>query len=155
MGVLFNYSGLTNNLSAIAKSLASINGTQYNAKFILSVGSGIVEINPETGNYDLATTTNTIIKAKLISVKSVADNINIGTPFSRMHLEGQLLEPLIYNGEFNNYLDCELLNDGNWLKGKFYPELSIVSSLVESFSLRSALGSQINGYFEINGNLAS
>ena len=154
MGVLFNYSGLSTQLTAIAKSLNQINGTQFNAKFILSVGKGILAINPDSGNYELETTTVVVIKARLIPDKKISENINIGTPFTRMMLTGNLLEPLNYAGEFNNYLHCELLNEGAWLKGKFYPTLSITSNEVESQSLRLALGSQIKGYFEIDGSLS-
>jgi hypothetical protein len=154
MSTLFNFSGLRQQLSVIAKSLEKVNGNDYNAKFILSVGSGLLEINPDTGNYDYAIAKNVIIKAKLMPIKEMNDNINIGTAFNRMYLEGHLLEPLIYSGEFNNYLDCELLNDGNWLKGKFYHQLNIASSQVENQSINLALGTQIKGYFEINGSVA-
>jgi hypothetical protein len=155
MPLLFNYSGINNCLNAIVNSVKGINNFNYNAKFILSVGSGIVELNPETGNYDLVTTTAVTIKAQLMPMKELNENINIGTPFTKFYLEGHLYDPLNYNGEFNNYLECELLNDGSWLKGKFYPQLTLNTPLIESFSLRSALGSQIKGYFEINGNLSN
>jgi hypothetical protein len=154
MSVLFNYDGLRKNLSKISKSLKQVNGNQYNCKFSFNIGSGIVAINPDTGNYDLETTSTVVIKAQLRVLKEETDNINIGTPFTRIRLQGHLSEPLNYAGEFTQYIDCELLNDGIWLTGKFYPELKVSSALVETFSLSSALGTAITGYFETNGNLA-
>lgn len=155
MSVLFNYSGLRKNLTSIAKSLAQVNGNQYNAKLSFFVGSGTVIVNPETGNYELQTTSTVTIKAQLRVINERPDNINIGSPFTRLRLEGHLVEPLNYTREYTQYIDCELLNDGVWLKGKFYPELNLSSAIVESTSIYLAVGTAITGYFEVNGNLAS
>ena len=155
MSVLFNHDGIVATLKRLSTSLAQVQGKIYNTKFILTVGSDNVVVDPITGNYEFETSTTVEIKANLIPSKPPQEDINIGTPFTRLYLKGKLVEPLNYSGELNNFIDCEMLNNGNWIKGKFYPELNLSSGIVENFDIRKALGSTISGYFEISGDLAT
>ena len=147
--------GLVAQLKKISTALSGVQGTIYNAKFILSVGSDNVIIDPITGNYTFETTTTIEIKANLLPDKKLNEDVNIGTPFTRLYLKGKLVEPLKYSGELSSFISCEIINEGTWIKGKFYPELDLSSGIVDSFSISKALGSSISGYFEIDGDLAT
>lgn len=155
MSVIYNHEGVTLALKNLAVALAHVQGKIYNAKFILTVGSDDVVVDPITGNYEFETSTTVEIKANLLPSKPPQEDINIGTSFTRMYFVGKLVDPLNYSGELNNFIQCEMLNDGSWIKGKFYPELSLYSGTVENFDIRKALGSSISGYFEISGDLAT
>jgi len=154
MSVLFNHTGLINSLQNLTKSLAYVQGDIHNARFILSVGNGLVIVDPESGNYTYENVQTVVVTANLLPSKPPAESINIGTPFSRMYLKGKLVNPLTFSGELTNFITCEMLNNGNWVKGKFYPELNLSSGTVESFNISDALGTTISGYFEIDGDNA-
>lgn len=152
---MFNYVGLLGGLKRISTALTQVQGKIFNTKFILTVGSNGVIVDPVTGNYTFQDSTTVEAKANLRPKNNPKEDINIGTPFTRLYLEGKLVEPLNYSGELTNFVECEILNSGSWIKGKFYPELNLSSAVVESFDISKALGTTITGYFEIDGDLSA
>lgn len=155
MSVIYNHEGVTSALKNLANALQGVQGTIYNTKFILTVGSDNVVVDPITGNYEFETSSTVEIKANLLPSKPPQEDINIGTSFTRMYFVGKLVDPLTYSGELTNFIECKMLNNGVWIKGKFYPELNLSSGTVENFDIYKALGSSISGYFEISGDLAT
>jgi len=155
MSILFNHEGIVSSLKSLSNALSGVQGLIYNTKFIVTVGSDNVIVDPVTGNYTFETTSTVEIKANLLPQKPPQENIDIGTPFTRTYLKGKLVEPLNYSGELSNFIQCEILNCGAWIKGKFYPELNLSSGTVQSFDISKALGNSISGYFEIDGDLAT
>lgn len=151
----FDYTGLISTVSSLSQSLKGITGSQYNAKLYIPSGTGTAIIDPETGNYTLSTVSTTTLYAKFKPVQNngkMKADINIGTPFTRIELEGYLTSPLTSEITLPATIPCDIKFGGQLFSGTFYPTLSIKTNIVENLNIGSALGDNITGFFEISGN---
>jgi hypothetical protein len=145
-----SYLGIVNQLQVINNSLANITGFSYNALFLISQGSGTVEIDPVTGNYTVSDTIVKTVQAKLVQRKDPLITLNPGMDQIRTYLEGHLVSPLFLNGAIPNKVSCRLLQNNLWGDGTFLFIDHIPTNINENITLQSSIGQRIKGYFEVS-----
>lgn len=146
------YSGVINNIRLINESFAPFVEGSFNLELIIPE-QGEVVFNPVTGNYEMSEQTEKTYQARVKKIKEKEDSNIVGAEFDRLRLSGYLVSPLNFVEELPKQIKARLLNDGNWLTGSFFRELSIEPELTEAYETRKVLGDKIVGYFQLIDNL--
>jgi hypothetical protein len=147
--MIYNPSGVLNEIAKISLSLNGIGGTHYNAKLSFTEGTGALVEDPITGNMVLGASITKTLYARLSQAKEPLEAASPGVNLARTYMEGALVDPPIYSPALPRKIACELLDGGVWRKGFFYPKEIHPAPLGESSGIAEALGQQISGHFEL------
>jgi hypothetical protein len=146
------YSGIIQGLRDIGQSFKPFVSDSFNLELIIPE-QGDILYNPDTGNYEPSEQTEFIYQARVKELRNNLEKNVVGSSYNRIRLTGYLVNPVVFKEELPNQVQAKLLNDGLWLSGLFFRELSLENELVESFQIRQVLGDKITGYFELIDNL--
>lgn len=146
-------SGIDLQMERISNSLEGVTGKTHNAILYVPSGSGGEPIeDPITGVY-------TFPEVKLIEYKlylweeKKPDYLTVPqTDLSITYMCGYLVEPLSIEGYHDNYRECDLLQNGEWVKGRFTFIDDATTGLEESYKIQNAIGQSIKGYWERNND---
>ena len=142
-----DFSGIDCVMQKVSNSLTQAQGIAYNAIFKLSNGSGNV-IEDDLGNYTFETLVTEEIQVTLWEVKAT-DYVDVAeTDLARTYMRGYCVDPSYINKIFDNYVDCDLKQDGEWIKGRFTFIDKITTALEENYTLANCTGQKVFGYFE-------
>lgn len=134
-------------LKTIYSSYSGVTGTNYNAIFYFTKYTGELSLD-EFGNYIPGTSELIEIKAQIHSIKPDYAIKDIGLNMTRDYYKAWFISPLTYPGEIPASLDCEILINSYWLKGKFTIVRNNISNQLENTKINKSLGYSIEGTFE-------
>ena len=154
MGTWYDYTGTSSSLNTLSRSLKGILGSSYNATFTFSTQSFDSFSYDDFGNIVVSSNSSNItLRAKLTPKKDIDNNINIGSPMTRLYLEGYLVGNQNYKGNLPLVMECTLKNEATILTGSFHTVVTLDNSVTSDHGYRLATGSMVKGYFQTNGNL--
>ena len=136
-------------MSKIHNSYKGVTGNNYNAILNIVSYSGTIE-QDEYGNYKPSESEITEIKAKIKSTSPDKSITDIGLDKVRNYYKLWFVNPLTYDKEIPNTIDCQILQNGIWLEGKFKVTRNNISNQNEITQIRNSLGYALEGYFEQN-----
>jgi hypothetical protein len=146
-----NFSGLVNAFQIVNQSLKNSLGNFANFKLFVPERATIA-LDELTGEYVNIPAETIIYTARVRENKNIKETNIIGDRTTRINLTGYLVEPLNFTDVLGQKVEAEILKNGIWIKGFFYSTLDLESEAIEVLEIRKALGDNINGYFEIQGN---
>lgn len=145
------FQGLVSAFEIVNKSLAGNLGDIANFKLIVPQQATMVK-NELTGSWDRVPSENVTYLARVREERNIEQSNIVGDRRSSIELKGYLVEPLNFSDVLPFKIEAELLKSGKWIKGSFYPHLDIENEAIEALDMRSYLGDQLTGYFEIQGS---
>lgn len=134
-------------LNKVYKSYKGVSGSNYNALLSFVVYSGTIQ-EDEYGNYKPSESETIEIKAKVRSMSPDKAIQDIGLDKVRDYYQLWFVNPLTYDKEIPITIDCQILQNGIWLKGKFNVTRNNISNQNEITQIRNSLGYALEGYFE-------
>lgn len=141
------YSGIIKTSKKISKSLTNFRSTVHNAVFKIAVGSGDI-VEDDRGNYTFGTIEIQEYKVTLWEFKPTKYIDVPETDLARTYMRGYCVKPNSIDVVLDNYVDCDLIQDGETIAGRFTFIDKIPTALEDNFALSTATGQKITGYFE-------
>ena len=146
------FAGVKDSSQIVLNGLQDTIEGSYNLQLIIP-SQGNVEFNPETGNYEKVNTQQIIYQARVRIDNFKREKDVIGVDYNRFPIKGYLVSPLNFTAEIPTKIPSLILNDGSWISGFFYKQLSLENELKENYNLRQLLGDKITGFFEVASNV--
>jgi len=144
----YSAQGALDAIKVISVSIAGLLPQSPNFKFYLSLAGGDLA-SDDWGNPITDENLEITLTGRLYQTKPTTTQPNPGVADSAVYYEGRLTDNSRFPQPLPVKVEAEILSEGLWRKGVFYPVQRFQSAISESIAASAALGQKISGYFQI------
>jgi hypothetical protein len=135
-------------IKVISVSIAGLLPQTPNFKFYVVLSAGDLGFD-DWGNPISDENLKITLTGRLSQVKPTTTVPNPGVEANAIYYEGRLTDDSKFPNPLPTKVGAQILSEGLWRKGTFYPVQTFQSAFSESIAASSALGQKVAGYFQL------